>query len=388
MLRRTQSVAFNLEGEERPDAAPAATSAPETEGPVERRIGAEGIDALRARLQRELAARIDVGDAEPAAAPAPKVERADPPRPERRRIETLRAEAQKSITTAPAPRRLSLLSGRRPGARLGLSRLLLLLVALIAGGAAAWLATRHDIVPPGTRPAAETAAKPAPEVVAEPRVKILVAKQAIAVGQRLADSVDWEDWPQGAMRPEYVANDKAPDAVTGMAGAIARYEIFPGEPIRTDKLAMPGQGYLSAILDSGLRGVSVAVSPEAASGGFIRPDDHVDVVLTRNGDNHTETILHNVRVMAINAQLGNSNAGDNADGGDKPDDKGNAKVFTDRALATLELDPTQAEVIINATAVGKLSLVLRALTDFPKADPGMRPTPNEQIRMTSPFWVK
>jgi pilus assembly protein CpaB len=401
MLRRTESVALNLEAE------PAAEAAPQAEGPVERRIGAEGIDALRARLQRELAARIDVGDPEPP--PAQRFERAEPespkpespkpesPRPERRRIESLRAEAQKNTIIAPEKRSLGFAPGRRGRLRLSLSRVLLILVALVAGGSAAWLATRHDPATPKNGSQAVTAPKAAPEVVREPRVRILVAKQAIAVGQHLAANVDWEDWPKSALLPQYVTDAGMPDGKdpggkNDMSGAIARFEIFPGEPIRTDKLALPGQGYLSAVLAGGMRGVSVAVSPEAASGGFILPSDHVDVVLTRNADNRTETILHNVRVVAINARLGQPDAPATASdkqGDGKPDDReGASKVFTDKALATLELDPAQTEVIINATAVGKLSLVLRALTDFPKADPGMRPTPNEAIRMTSPFWVK
>ena len=98
--------------------------------------------------------------------------------------------------------------------------------------------------------------------------------------------------------------------------------------------------------------MSVTVAAEAASGGFVVPNDHVDVVLTRNSDGNqqmSQTILHNVRVLAINTRLGPTTprparAGTGA--GSAPE---NPDVFSNSAIATLELDPNQAEVIINAT---------------------------------------
>lgn len=274
------------------------------------------------------------------------------------------------------PRVQGLWFGIRP------SRIILLLVALVAGGLAAYLTVQGD------KPAqVVTETVTATEVVPEARTQILVAKSAIALGQRLSPaSVEWLDWPEGAVRPEYITVAASPNAVTDMTGTVARFEFFPGEPIRPEKLAQPGQGYLSAVLDGGMRGVSVSVAAESASGGFVLPNDHVDVMLTRPTETGqaTKTILTNVRVLAINAQLGGTATTEPAEG----EATAPPKVYPDMAMATLELDPAQAEVIVNASQMGKLSLVLRAMEDFADAAAPEPQSANQAIRISSPFWQK
>jgi pilus assembly protein CpaB len=219
-------------------------------------------------------------------------------------------------------------------------------------------------------------------------MQVLVAKADIGMGQRLSSaSVEWQDWPQDSMRPEYVTVAAEPNAITDMIGSIARFEIFPGEPIRKQKLAGPDQGYLSAILDSGERGVSVSVTADSASGGFIVPNDHVDVVLAHASTTSgqvSQTVLHNVRVLAINTRLGETGK----TGAPADPSNPHAEIFAGQAIATLELNPTQSEVIINAGAQGKLSLVLRSLTDSAEIDKAALSPTNQAIHMTSPFWSK
>jgi pilus assembly protein CpaB len=233
-----------------------------------------------------------------------------------------------------------------------MSRILLLLVALIAGGLAAYLATRGG---------GEVPSEPgAPTIVEEARAQILVATAPIGVGQRLSETnMAWQDWPANAVREDYIQMSALPEALTDMQGTVARFEIFEGDPIRQQKLVRTDQGYLSAVLDKGMRGVSVPVTADAASGGFIVPNDHVDVLLTRGG-NQTETILTNVRVLAINSRLGETGTTG------APEDPNNprAEIFAGSAIATLELDPGQAETLTNARTLGTLSLVLRSIVDF------------------------
>jgi len=237
------------------------------------------------------------------------------------------------------------------------SQVLLLAVALVTGGLAAYLVLGSG----GNRPAEQAQVKT--EVVAEPKTQILVAARDIGVGERLAaDSVQWQDWPEGAVRPEYVTIAAAPDAATDIKNAVARFEFFAGEPIRDAKLARSDQGYLSAVLSPGMRGVSVTVTPESGSGGFIVPNDHVDVVVTRSGEagDISETILSNVKVLAIGKRLGEVGA---TAGNPDPNDPA-SKTFDAQTVATLELDPIQSESLINASSTGRLSLVLRSVVDF------------------------
>jgi pilus assembly protein CpaB len=234
------------------------------------------------------------------------------------------------------------------------SRIVLLLVALLAGGMAAWLATRGGGEPQVQAPV---------QVAEEPRAKILVAKTDIGMGQRLApDNIEWQDWPKNAVRAEYITAEATPDALTSMQGAVARFELFPGEPLQQAKLVRSDQGYLSAVLESGMRGVSISVNADSASGGFIVPNDHVDVILTHNGvaGQTSEVILSNVRVLAINTRLGETGTTGAPDNPDNP----KAEIFANSAIATLELTPQQAETVVNAGQLGKLSLALRSIIDF------------------------
>lgn len=237
------------------------------------------------------------------------------------------------------------------------SQVLLLAVALASGGLAAYLVLGSG----GTPAPAEARTKT--EIIAEPKTQILVATRDIGVGERLsADAVQWQDWPEGAVRPEYLTIAAAPNAADDIKNAVARFEFFTGEPIRDAKLVRSDQGYLSAVLSPGMRGVSVTVTPESGSGGFIVPNDHVDVVVTRPGESGdiAETILSNVKVLAIGKRLGEVGA---SGGNPTPDDPA-SKTFDAQTVATLELDPVQSESLINASSTGRLSLVLRSVVDF------------------------
>ncbi|WP_051213334.1 Flp pilus assembly protein CpaB [Maritalea myrionectae] len=235
------------------------------------------------------------------------------------------------------------------------ARLILVLVALIAGGLAAFFALNSGGSPEPTQQVAEV----------EPvkKVRVLIASRTIGIGERLGpNSVAWQDWPEDAIRAEFITDQRLPDAPEQMQGTISRFEIFDGEPIREAKLVRTGQGYLSAVIGKGMRGVSIEVSAESGAGGFIVPNDRVDVVLTqrsRLGDT-SQTILNNARVLAIGNRLGE--VGPNAGSGNG--EQAAPEAFEDKTIATLELTPRQAETIINAAEVGSLSLVLRSIVDF------------------------
>lgn len=371
MLRRATSEAT--------DQTPADTEA--DDGPrIVRRDRQQGLDGLRAEVQRKLAATMDLGEPDPAPEPV-----WTPPRNDaRQRLETLRAEVQ-TFRTQPEARGLKALLAGLGGRRLRITRAQLILIglALGAGGLAAWLSASMQSLPVVQGPVAapvEAASVAAP--LPAPVSRILVATAAIGTGQRLsAATMEWRDWPEDALRPEYVTMANAPEALLDMAGTPVRYPIFPGEPIRTDKLSAPGQGYLSAVLGPGMRAVSVSVKPDTASGGFIVPNDRVDVIVARQveGKAVSETILTNVRVLAINSQLGEATAETESDPA--------AKVFAGDTIATLELDARQAEMIAAGATSGGLSLALRAMDDFGSAEVERADAVNAAIRMTSPFWT-
>jgi pilus assembly protein CpaB len=228
------------------------------------------------------------------------------------------------------------------------ARLVVLGVALAAGGVAAILASGHHEAPP-------PAAPPPPLAT----VDVLVAKADLERGHVIADGeVDWQTLPVASANPNFIKKTDRPDAVHQFGGAIVRVPLASGEPIRDPAVVFAkGSGFLAAILPKGLRAAAMEVSAENAAGGFILPDDHVDVVLTRHDKTQqaggssdkvvSETILRNIRVLAIDQAV---------------EEKAGQKVVVGKT-ATLELTPDQAEALQLARQQGTLTLALRSLID-------------------------
>ena len=130
------------------------------------------------------------------------------------------------------------------------ARIILVVVALVAGGLAALLVMRM-----GRAPAPQT--EVVTQVVQEAKTQVLVAKAAIGIGERLnADTLQWQDWPDSALRPEFITAAADPDALSKTQGSVARVDFVAGDPIVAQKLAPAGGGFLSAILSTGMRAVS------------------------------------------------------------------------------------------------------------------------------------
>jgi len=242
------------------------------------------------------------------------------------------------------------------------ARLAVLGIAVVAGGGAALLAGRSDAPPP----------LPAAPVAAISTVEILIAKKDINIGQALAaDDMGWAAWPTESASPLFVRRTDRAGAIEQLAGAIARVPIAGGEPLRESKLIKAnGSGYMAAILPAGMRAVSTEISPETGAGGFILPNDRVDVLLTRRDKEAerltgiesvvAETLLSDVRVLAIDQAV---------------EEKNGQRVVVGKT-ATLELLPRQAETLGMGRLQGTLSLALRSIVD---SDRSKRPadTPSE-----------
>jgi pilus assembly protein CpaB len=235
------------------------------------------------------------------------------------------------------------------------ARLIVLAIALLAGGLAAFLASRSTEVAP-----------PAPQVVQLPTVEVLVAKGDIGLGQTVGpDDLQWQMWTQSSASASFIRRPDRPEAVTQIAGSIARQPFIAGEPIREQKLVKAnGSGFMAAILPSGRRAVSTEISAETGAGGFILPNDRVDVILTKREKGVTspdaptpdivssQAILTNVRVLAIDQT---------------PKEKEGQNAVLGRT-ATLELTPGEVEVLAVARQSGSLSLALRSIVDSEKKD--------------------
>jgi pilus assembly protein CpaB len=230
------------------------------------------------------------------------------------------------------------------------ARIVILGVAVAAGGLAALLMAGGSEPPPA----------PTPQPVAKlDTVDVLIAKNDINIGQSVAAAdLGWQQWPTASASSGFIKRTDRATAIEELAGAIARMPISNGEPVRENRLIKAkGSGYMAAILPSGMRAFSTEISAETGAGGFILPNDHVDVILSRRDreaermtgvEAHiSETILTDVRVLAIDQTV---------------EDKNGQKVVVGKT-ATLELTQRQAETLALSRQLGTLTLALRSLAD-------------------------
>jgi pilus assembly protein CpaB len=235
---------------------------------------------------------------------------------------------------------------------MNIARVVVLTIALSAGGVAAYLARGTEEKPGAAEPVAQL-----------PTAEILVAKSDIGLGQAVKpEDLQWQTWPAATASSNLINRAGKADAINEIAGSIARAPFIAGEPIREQKLVKAnGSGFMAAILPTGMRAISTEISPETGAGGFILPNDRVDVILSkreknpeRNGPDvvMSEIILSNVRVLAIDQA---------------PKEKEGLNTLVGRT-ATLELKPEQAETLARARQSGTLSLALRSITDVNTAD--------------------
>lgn len=226
-------------------------------------------------------------------------------------------------------------------------RMAIFALALASGGAAAWLSSgsTSNNVDAGT-------------LAEVPMEQVLVASTNIVPGAPIDPAaLRWQAWPQAAVGESYITQRARPDAPQELAGMAARSTILTGEPVHEGKFASDDGGLLAVMLSPGKRAVAVRISADTTAGGFILPNDRVDVLHTRlrqgadgqaNAD--SRAILRKVRVLAIDQTI--------------DADTGSVVGKT----ATLELTPQEAETVVAAEADGSITLALRAAGDTDESD--------------------
>ena len=121
--------------------------------------------------------------------------------------------------------------------------------------------------------------------------------------------------------------------------------VQKNEPILVSRITGSGQrASLSALIDAGMRAVTLRVDDVRGVAGFVLPGDRVDLVLTRHEGEKSfaDVLLQNVKVLAVD-QLTN----------ERQEGPAVAKAVT------VEVSTEQAQKLILAAGVGSLSLVLR-----------------------------
>lgn len=239
-------------------------------------------------------------------------------------------------------------------------RILVFMMALGASGATAWF-----LIGMKPRPA-----EPAPQVVQVPMEEILVASSDLSPGVILGENhFQWRSWPASAVDTSFIRRGAKPDVEATLKGSLVSGRFAAGEPIREDKLIPGSSGLLASILPQGKRAVAIRVSAESTAGGFILPNNRVDVIQTISSPTEGQrgsvsyTLLSNIRVLAVDQKAVESK-----------------EQSVIGKTVTLELDPKQSEILASAQASGGLSLALRSALDMNEVPVASNNSPVKIVR--------
>jgi len=228
------------------------------------------------------------------------------------------------------------------------SRVIILVVAAVAAVVAALVV--RGLIGGGTSKS-QAALPPAQMQTSE----VLVASTNLDSGTPLTvDAVHWQSWPSKAVDQSYITQSALPDLGKFVDGAVVRSPLVAGQPITNMNVVhATDSGYMAAMLDPGMRAVSITVSTESVAGGFILPNDRVDVIVTQKISDSparytSKILLSSVRVLAVDQNVSQQK---------------DQKAIESPRTATLELSPPQAQEVARAQAAGALSLALRPLGD-------------------------
>ncbi|KAF1070389.1 MAG: hypothetical protein GAK45_00804 [Pseudomonas citronellolis] len=248
--------------------------------------------------------------------------------------------------------------------------------------------------------APRVAPAPAASVEVKPSAEILVAAHALQPGDFIdASSLRWEKVEGRPSRGLFFVAGK--DRLESLYGATLRQPLNPGDTLVPGQVVRQGEpGFIAAVLRPGLRAVSIPTSRVESNYGLVSSGDRVDVILglKRNQENDedkkdstpflaAETILHNVRVLALNdithsespvreieedepapSKDGKTNAAANRNNRAAP-----PKVAGSFQTVTLEVDPQQAQRLAVAKEIGTLQLALRPLRGQNEAEAEAEP---------------
>lgn len=228
-------------------------------------------------------------------------------------------------------------------------QLIAIAVAILCGGAAFLFVNQMSDTPP---PVIQIAPKSEVE-------KVLVARNDLPRGWMLSDAdTEWIDWPKEAVPQGAIARSVSPNAQEEIRNAQVFAQFARGEPMRLERISKGASGgVMATMLPPGKKALAVDVSLSSTAGGFILPEDRVDVLrVFRDPDGSRETgrdvfltelVLSNMRVLAIGQTI----------------EKKNSEPVVTGSTATLEVDPRQADALLIAQRTGQLILLLRSMRD-------------------------
>lgn len=190
--------------------------------------------------------------------------------------------------------------------------------------------------------------------------QVLVAARDIPQGAALAPSdLAVRIFPQESVTDAFVRVSAQPSAQADFVGSVTRRAFAAGEPITNASVVHPeGRGFMAAQLAPGYRAVSIEIEDASAAGGYIQPNDHVDVIVTQTVETRdgaasgeqvrSDIVLEDVRVLALGETTQTQASGE-------------APAQVEASVAVLELTAADARTLALADELGDISLALRGV---------------------------
>lgn len=187
--------------------------------------------------------------------------------------------------------------------------------------------------------------------------QVLVVSRDIPQGAALVPSdIEVRLFPTDSVSGQMINVSDNPSAQAEYVGAVTRRPFVQGEPLILGSVVQPdGRGFMAAMLTPGFRAVALEINGNTAAGGFIQPNDHVDVIVTAmvsgaggREEAQSAIVLSDIRVLALNDVV-------------QPQTAGDTPTRTEAQVAVLELSPDDARTLAQADGAGDISLALRSV---------------------------
>lgn len=204
-------------------------------------------------------------------------------------------------------------------------------------------------------------------------VPVVIAVRDLYMGLPISE----EDIVVRNVIPEMVPREPTFAELDKVLGRTPRERILANEPIREERLASANAGIgLNAIVTPGKRAMTIATDTETAVAGLLQAGNFVDVIVTIRPDDPsvvgstkqyvTETILQEIKVLAVGSNLGGNAAKEEEAKEAKKKKSDQTKKL--KPSITVEVTPEEAEKLALAMTRGEIHVVLRSDIDILQID--------------------
>lgn len=198
---------------------------------------------------------------------------------------------------------------------------------------------------------------------------VLVFARDLQRGTKLSPSdLVWQERKKDTIPALAYVNETTPDAVNSLVNSVVARGVSKGELVLPDIILSTSAGFMALAIRPGMRAIAIRTSTVQIAGGFVQPEDRIDVIHTvvrdLDGDGIangiSETILSDVRVLAVGGIPTDRTVAKTVDQQQENKQLTGSKPIPAETI-TLELTDEQARLLIAAGTNGAITFALRPI---------------------------